>query len=260
MTPLHVDLAMQERLLLNHIDIRLELHRNPDYFCLHRVTGGVEYKVQVHDMSWFVRRVDALKTLALGLEAQLAREAARYPIRRVVIKAIHIDQGRRETNSIPILGGQIPRRIIVGLVTATNYHGALGNNPFIFQHFNVSQMVVTAAGVAFPRNPMTFDFSGKRYTKAYVNLFETLNMSGADRGNVISYNDFADGYCFFCFDLSNDNMNDGGYWDLIKEGTTYLKINFDTDTPHAIKAIVYCEYDNVIKIDKFRNVFFDYSA
>ncbi len=158
------------------------------------------------------------------------------------------------------MGGQIPRQIIVTLVGANAYHGAVTHNPFNFKHYNVTWMVVTAGGVDFPCNPMTFDFTNKWYTKAYVNLFDTLSMSGADRGNVISYDDFASGYAFFCFDLSNDNMNDGGYWDLIKEGTTYLKITFDTDTPESIKALVYCEYDNVIKIDKFRNVFFDYSA
>ncbi|MCP4125016.1 MAG: hypothetical protein GY751_25010, partial [Bacteroidetes bacterium] len=173
MTPLHIDLAMQERLLLNHIDIRLELHRNTDSLLMQRIGAGAAttFKVNVHSMSWFVRRVDVLKTLALGLEAQLAREAALYPIRHVMIRTIHIDQGRRETNAIPILGGQIPRRIIVTLVGANAYHGVVTHNPFNFKHYNVTRMVVTAGGVDFPRNPMTFDFSNKRYTKAYVNLF-----------------------------------------------------------------------------------------
>ena len=65
--------------------------------------------------------------------------------------------------------------------------------------------------------------------------------------------------CKFAFDLTAD-LDDGGHFQLVKQGNLQLELQFKTPLPETINVIVYAEFDNVIEVDKARNVIFDYSA
>ncbi len=257
---IHTDLGFQEKLLLNHMDVKLTLFRNSDNFCLMTGDGGsLDYKIQVMNMSWFVRKVQLLSTLALGLEAQLQKEVARYAVRRLVLKTVHVGSGRMELPDTLIFSGQIPRRLLLACVGSEAYHGSMTTNPFNFEPHGITQIQVTAGGITYPRNPMLLDFAHDCYTRAYISLFETLNIVGDDKSNSIGYDAYKRGYTVFGIDLSPD-MSDGRHWELIREGSTYMKINFASATPvTGIKIIVVGELDNLLMIDKFRNTMFDFS-
>ena len=260
MCPIHSDVFNQDRFLLNNIDVRLELHRNTDKFCLTSFAANPDVKINVISMMWYVRKVDVLKSMALGLEAQLARQPAKYPIRRVVVKTMQILGGRRDSPQSIIFNGQVPRRIIIGCLNKDAFYGDFKKNPFNFQNFNIRQVSVTAGGITYPRNPMLLDFANKRYTRAYLSLFEATNSANEDKGNKITYSNFYSGYTFFGFDLSPDST-DGAHWELIKDGSTSIRIEFAEDTPETgIKCVVLGEFDNLMSIDRFRNVYFDYSV
>ena len=67
------------------------------------------------------------------------------------------------------------------------------------------------------------------------------------------------GYTLFAFDLTPD-LSDGGHFNVIKQGNLRLELHFQAQLEESVNAIVYAEFDNVIEIDKARNVVFDYSA
>jgi hypothetical protein len=60
----------------------------------------------------------------------------------------------------------------------------------------------------------------------------------------------------FGFDLTPD-MSEVGAFQLIKQGNLRVEIHFTSTT---INVIMYAEFDNVIEIDRNRQVLFDYSA
>jgi hypothetical protein len=215
-------------------------------------------KVKVHSMVWYVRKVDALKTFSLAMERHLLKDTAKYPIRRTVLKTIHIESGRSDLGETCLFMGQIPRRLVLAFVNNNAFVGFVRANPFNFQTFSLRRITVVAGGVSFPRNRMTYDFSEKNYTLAYMNMFENLNMSSTDKLNGISYEDFANGYCFLPFNLTSDG-SDGGHLELVKEGTTSVSADFQLPLPNAIKLICYAEFDNIIEIDQFRNITSDFS-
>ncbi|MCP4458743.1 MAG: hypothetical protein GY816_12080 [Cytophagales bacterium] len=259
MAPIHTDIFNQDRLMLNRMSVRLELHRNSNAFSLMGSANHGDCKVEVIKMSWFVRKVEILNSLSLSLEANLNKHVAKYPIRRIVCKTLHINGGRRDSPNNVLFSGQVPRRMIIGCVDKDSFFGSYRHNPFNFKNFSITHIRVTAGDVTYPRNPMVFDFANKRYTRAYMGLFEALNMVNEDKGNSICYDDYLNGYCMFGFDLSPD-CSDGSHWQLIREGSTSISIEFGTDTPASgIKVIVLAEFDNLMTIDKWRNVFFDYS-
>ena len=82
---------------------------------------------------------------------------------------------------------------------------------------------------------------------------------GHDRGNQISRIEYAEGFTLFAFDLT-PNLDQSGHFHLLRQGNLRLELHFKTALPQTINVIVYAEFDNVIEIDKARNVLFDYSA
>jgi len=258
MAPIHCDLFNQERLLLSHMDIRLELHRNSDAFAL-LAWDKEQYKIKLHKMSWFVKKVDLAPSLALSFETYLSRETAKYPIRRMVCKTINIDATSRDTPNLILTNGQIPRRVILTFIEKSCYFGDFEKNPFNFKPYNVREITITAGGYNFPRNPIELDFDNKRYIHGYVNLMEALNLSQSDRGNSLTLSEFAQGYFFYAIDLTPDTC-DGMFWELVQQGTVSVKVVFRSDLKQDIKMLCFCEFDNLLSIDKNRNVFLDYST
>lgn len=260
MAPIHCDLFMQEKYLLNNIDMRVELTRCKDSFALMSTDNNKAYKIDVRAIKWYVRKIDISKSIALGIESLLLKQPARYPIRRVHMTTIHVDAGRRSTPNTSLFSGQIPRRIIVGCVDSDAFHGAYNKNPFNFKHYSIISAKVMAGGQSYPSTPYQINISNGSYMRAYLGLFEALGMDGDNRGNQISRNGFIRGCMLLGFDLSPDS-DDGNHWELIKEGTVSLHMEFaDPIPPPGLEIIIYSEYDNLLTIDRNRMTTFDYSA
>lgn len=256
LAPLHGELFNQERLMLSNLPMRLELHRNPDNLVL-MAPDGTDFKLKVHDMSFFIRRVEPLKSLALGLETHLTKEPAKYPVRRVLMRVIQIEAGRKDLQPTQISSGQLPRRVIFGLVDQDAYHGTLKKNPLAFKHHNLKEYKVIAGGLSFPRDNITMDYANDLYTKAFLQMFEALNITGGDRSNGIDYHAFGNGFCIYGVDLSPDGF-DGGHWQLLKTGSAHLKLEFDTETTASLKVILFIEYDNLIEVTRHRMISHDF--
>ena len=260
MAPIHCDLFCQNRYLLNNVDLRIMLYRNSDAFCLMSYDQNPDFKIEVNTMRWYVKGIDVMKSIGLGLERTLMHYTAKYPVRRVEIKTLHVGAGRRETPENSLFSGQIPRRVVIGCVDADAYHGTYGKSPFNFKHYNIHEVSITAGGETVPSKPLTMDFEHNLFTRAYVQLFEALGIGSEDKGNSIDMKSFKNGSCLFAFDLSPDE-EDGSHWDLVKDGTTSINMQFvNAIVGGGIEIIVYAEFDSLITMDRNRNVYTDYKA
>ncbi len=260
MAPIHTDLFAQNKYLLNNIDFRLTLYRNSDAFCLMSENATQQYKIQVNNMKWYVKGVDVSKSVSLALERSLMQYTAKYPVRRVELRTIHVNQGSRATPSNAIFNGQVPRRLVIGCVDADAYHGVYTKSPFNFGNNGIDEVTITAAGQTYPTKPLTMDFANDRYTRAFVQLFEGLGISDDNKGNGINLKKFKSGTCLFAFDLSPDEDDGGDHWDLVKEGETIVNIHFSAATAEALEVVVYAEFDNLLTIDHTRNTYIDIKA
>ena len=260
MAPIHTDLFAQNKYLLNNIDFRLTLYRNSDAFCLMSENATQQYKIQVNNMKWYVKGVDVSKSVSLALERSLMQYTAKYPVRRVELRTIHVNQGSRATPSNAIFNGQVPRRLVIGCVDADAYHGVYAKSPFNFGNNGIDEVTITAAGQTYPTKPLTMDFANDRYTRAFVQLFEGLGISDDNKGNGINLKKFKSGTCLFAFDLSPDEDDGGDHWDLVKEGETIVNIHFSAATAEALEVVVYAEFDNLLTIDHTRNTYIDIKA
>ena len=250
----HLDLCFQDRLLLNGVDFKMRLVRSKDAFCL--MGDG---KVQIDDASLFVRKVKVHPSIQIGHIRALERTTAKYPIKRVETKVFSIPKGNMSANQENLFLGQLPKRVVIGLVENRAFSGDSSKNPFNFDHFSTDFLALYLDGNQIPSKPLQPDFDHDMYTRSYVSLFTGTGLMSQDRGNHIDWEDFANGYTLFAFDLTPD-LSDSGHFSVVKQGNLRLELHFKTQLPQTVNAIVYAEFDNIIEIDKARNVLFDFTA
>jgi hypothetical protein len=223
--------------------------------------AGNTYKIEIRTMKWFVKGVDVSRSVSLALERSMMHTALKYPIRRVEMKTIHVGAGLRETPENAIFNGQIPRRLVIGCVGGNAYHGTLTTSPFNFQNYGIDEVSVAAGGLTFPTKPLVMDFENDHFVRAFLQLFEGLGISDDNKGNGVTRQRFKNGHCIFAFDLSPDEDDGSDHWDLVKEGSTSINIHFSAVAPAGgIEVIIYAEFDNLLTIDRTRNVFIDNKA
>jgi hypothetical protein len=115
-------------------------------------------------------------------------------------------------------------------------------------------------GQQIPAKPLQSNFERHKSVRSYLTLFSGTGMLYQDQGNAITRSDYAkSGYCLVAFDLTPD-LNDGSYFNLVKQGNLRFELHFAKPLPDTINVIAYAEFDNIIEIDRNRNVIFDYGA
>jgi hypothetical protein len=80
-----------------------------------------------------------------------------------------------------------------------------------------------------------------------------------NRGLDITYEDYPNGYCLYCLDLTpNRSASDSSHANLITEGDVRIELQFTEGFNAALSCVVYAEFDGSLQIDKSRNVFVDH--
>jgi hypothetical protein len=130
-------------------------------------------------------------------------------------------------------------------------------NPFNFQHFSVTDVAVKIDGNSSGIKPLeNLNYTAGNYITAYKTLFSGLGKENHDEGNDIDRLDYPRGFTLYAFDLTPD-LSDNENFNLVRNGTVRIDISFATALTEAVSLIAYAEFENVIEIDRSRNVVFD---
>lgn len=264
--PLLVDLFQQPKLLLPHLNIRVEIERNNDNWILFSdsADNNGKFKLEVCDLKWVIRKCMVTPGLNLALESKLLKTPAKYSIVRCDVKTFHLDAGRRQGPNFQIASGQIPRRVFAFMVKTKAFYGDITENPFYFNHYNMDSVQLIANNITYPNLPlkMEFDFTkDPRWLEAYLQLMETLNLLYSRRGNGLTQEAFRLSSSILAWDLTADADADSGVFQLVKDGNLFINITFAVDIPAGgCELIVVSEFENIIQIDRNRQPYMDYSA
>ena len=145
---------------------------------------------------------------------------------------------------------------MVGCVRNTAYNGVYNENPFNFEHFNLSNIAVHIDGQSDTVPSLDPDLY-----KQFVPEVLSLHVWGcrkSEHGRGIGRvpNRLRQGYTLYGFNLATDHDQ---VFEVSKLGSVRIDLKFDVALAHTINVIVYAEYGNVIQIDSARNVLLDYS-
>ena len=257
MGPLHLDLCCQDRLILNGVNIRIRMNRSKNAFCLVSSVADADYKVTITEASLHVRKVKLHNDVFLGIVTALQRTPALYHINRVECKVLSIPSGQMTFNPDDVFLGQIPKRIVIGLVENTAFNGVFNRNPFNFQHFHATQVGVYVNGESTPMKALQLNFNQSRYLKGYMSLFLGTGQLFHDKGIQIQREEYPQGYTLYAFDLTPD-LSTGPHVSPIRQGNLRIGIQFAQPLPVTVNAIIYAEFDSLIEIDHNRNVTFNW--
>ena len=254
---LHADIFFQDRYMLNEVNVKIKLVRSKDAFC---VMSDADCKVMITKAAMFVRKVKLSPSVFLAHAKALENGTAKYPIRRVVCKSFTVPNGFRDISHEKLFSGQLPTRLVVGLVTNQAFNGHRERNPFNFHHFNVTEISLyldgqQQAGI----KPMELNYADSQYIRAYSTLFSGTGKICRDEGIAIDQNDYASGYALYTFDLTAD-LGDEENFNLMRQGSVRLVLKFGEALDTTVTVVAYAEFENVIEIDRNRNVIYDFGA
>ena len=147
---------------------------------------GTAAKVQIVHASMFVRKVKLMPSVFLAHAKTLENGTAKYPIKRVVCKSFAMPQNYGDVSHEKLFSGHLPTRVVVGLVNNRAFNGHLENNPFNFEHYNLSDISVYLDGQQqFALKPIQPDYENKLYIRAYDILFAGTGKLYKDEGLFI---------------------------------------------------------------------------
>ena len=254
---LHADMFFQDRYLLNEVHVKIKLVRSRNSFCL---MSADEFKVKVENAIMFVRKVKLSPSVFLAHAKALENATAKYPIRRVVCKTVTVPNGFRDVSHEKLFSGQLPTRIVIGLVGNEGFNGAFTRNPFNFRHFNLMEISVYSDGQQqYGIKPLTTDFANDLYVRAYNTLFSGTGKVFKDEGNGLDRTSFSKGYALYAFDLTPD-LGQDDHFNLSKQGSVRLVLKCHDALTENVSVIAYAEFLNVVEIDRNRNVIYDFAV
>jgi len=166
------------------------------------------------------------RSVFLAHAKALENSTAKYPIKRVVCTAFAIPQNYLDANYEKVFSGQLPKRIVVGLVDNRAFNGDRTRNPFNFQHFDLAEISLYLDGQQqHALKPIQPSFGNGLYVRAYNMLFAGTSKLNHDEGKHISREDFVEGYALYAYDLTADLAEDD-HFNLVKHGNVRLALKF----------------------------------
>ena len=258
MGKLHGDIFFQDRYLVNDCSLRLRLIRNKDAFCLMSDQPGNNYKMQIISCKMYVRKCRISPSVFVGQAKALEHGNCKYPIRRAVCKTFTIPTGMLNFTQENLFSGQQPIRVIVGFVNNNAFNGAYDANPYNFQHFDLTHMKLYVDGGQGHVNSIEPDYGNERYITAYMSLFKATSKLFQNEGIDISREEYPHGFALYGFTLLPD-LDCEDHYQLLKEGNVRLEAKFAVGLPNVVNCVVYAEFENIIELDRSKNVIFDYS-
>ena len=241
---IHGDIFFQERYLLNEVGLKIRLVRCKDAFCLAGTPNNA--KLNITHAALFVRKVKLSPTVFIAHAQALENSTAKYPIKRTVCKAFAIPQNYRDITYEKLVSGQLPTRLVVGIVDNAAFNGRRDRNPFNFQHYNLSEIAIYLDGhQQHTLKPIQPDFTAGQFVRAYNSLFSGTGKLNSDEGIGITRNDYSRGYALYAFDLTAD-LGEDDHFNVVKHGNLRLALKFSEALPHTMTVVAYAEFDTVI--------------
>jgi hypothetical protein len=132
--PLLLDLAQQDRYILNGVEIKLKFWPSMAPFNIHSLNEGYRFKILNAHLN--LCTVNISPGILVGHAEALKIAPALYPYFHSEIKTYTLPSGVFQYTMCDLFQGRVPSDLIVGLVSQDSYNGQYDKNPFNFQHYD----------------------------------------------------------------------------------------------------------------------------
>ena len=195
---LHVDLAQQDKAILNGVQIGVKLYQHDNSF---RLMANNSYEFAIEDAELKVCYLRLSPSMLLAHNERLSKGPALYPYYKSNVKAFAIPTGSHTWSMDDIFHGTVPQRLIVALVDSKAYAGDLTLNPFNFKNYGLNFLEFAKDGRSIPAAAFQPKFTanaqapGEYLHAGYINEFYSLfqNSYPQEQAGWIQRGDFPGG-------------------------------------------------------------------
>lgn len=255
MGPLMSDICQQNRLILNGVNIDIKLTPNKDDFRLITFPNGVEAEVELVDTKLMVCRVTVSDEAFLAIEKNLAHVPVVYPHARTDTRTYNLGAGSYSATFEDLFQGEVPSKVIIGMVDSKSFSGDFHTNPFRFRPFDVEYMAFYVDDESVPRQPLQFDVRDCGYIEGLQSLYEVAGKWNQNTDLPINRDTYRQGLFLVGFDIDGaTSPNLTSFVGKNKSGRTRFNIKFHKALAQPVTLIVYAAFQEVAQIDLARNV------
>lgn len=257
--PIRAPMFQQEKFLIDGVPITLRLKCAPASFGV-VAKDNVKVSTEFSQLSLFIRRVKLFPQVQMAITGSLAKQPASYYFQRNEMKSFLLTSGFAATSIDNVYNGQLPQKVILGLVSDKAFAGAVSKNPFNFENVKVNDLSLVVNGMKIPSSSYKPDFTNDLFMREYFNIFRSLNREYSVPNININYQDFKSKYPLYVFDLTDDGTltNESGALSLVKRGNVRIDLQLQEALKEGVHIIVFGIYDSLLQIDASRNIVVDY--
>jgi hypothetical protein len=253
---LNVDLFRQRRSLVPNMNFRIKLIKNASKFAVFTTTAD-QPKFTIEKAVLYMKKIRPHPQILNAIEANLARSGVvQYPINRIEIVSIPLEQGKTEISRDQLFYGKVPKILLMCMIDSKAYNGDYKMNPYHYKHNKITFVDLRLDGESRPILPLKPDFVKKQCIREYASLLETMSIFGSDATLPITYTEFLSGYTFFAWNLTADYQ--GNPQNPAKRMSIRLDVKFEEALGSSINILLYCVFDSNIMIDGTGQVITDY--
>ena len=246
--PIFNDICQQSRYLVDGVSLGVKLWPSSNEFRLMSSNTKADYKVKIEEAVLKVCMIDVSPEIKSAHANTIKRGPALYYYDRTDVKAYAIAKGQFGTTIEDIYQGEVPRRLVVGILPSSGYNGDYKVNPYAFKDYKCNFIGFYMDGKSVPTAPLTPNYSNGNYMSAYMTLFCNDN----NFGNNISRTEYPKGNCLYVFNLCENHCNN--YGGQVEKGHTRLEIKLAEALTESVTVIVYALFPGLMEIDEHRNV------
>ena len=123
---LHVDLFLQDKFLINGVDVKVRLVRSKSAFAL--MAGG--NRINIVNATLFAKKAILIPTVQMAHIKAPEKSTVKYPMRSVDCKVYSIPAGDRSHAHENMFLGTLPKRMVLCCIDNDAYNGVYSKNPF----------------------------------------------------------------------------------------------------------------------------------
>lgn len=252
-TRLAVDLFHTDKFLPPNVDMKIKLVRSPEKFGLLQEEDGKSFKIVLKDLKLQMRKVLPTLEERERFKARLLREPCYLPFKASRMRHYVIPTGVSSINIANISNGILPKSVYFVMIHNQAMSHEPDQNPFNFQHFNLSSYNLKRNGqCVFPR-PFQINPEIGDAVELYRHLYDSIGISHSNQSIGMTFSDFLNGRFVLAADLTPDQCNSfHAHPDVY--GNLDLELGFSTITPHPIYVIALSIFNSGIKLDQFQQV------
>ena len=250
----HSEIFAQNRMIPGGNEIRVKFHRNDAAFSLLSKLNEHQYAISTDVATLMVRHCNIAPHIVESHTRAVQTRNLKYPIQKITMKFFTRSSGRNDLSEPNLVNGILPDWVIVGLVRADAFSGAINKNPLNFKHFNAQTIVLRKNGNPIPFEEIELDYSKDLYQQGYFSLLQASGKMFQDQGFDIKPEQYKNGYALYGFNIKPD-LSPCGSFNLLTEGKLSLEIKLKNESSVSITTVVFLQYQSMIEIDKDGNVF-----